>query len=388
MPPDDDLAFRRRAFDTAARTGVLGPDMPQQVLIADDHPLMRSALAPGGRPGLPRHRGARGRPLRPSCRPLLADAAPELVLLDLHMPGMSGFIGLMMLRSEHPEIPVIVVSAAEDAGTVQRSIDYGASGFVPKSAPLGQVAEAIRAVLDGEIWLPATAGGPDDADAAMAERAVNLTPQQLRVLLGMAEGKLNKQIAWDMAISEQTVKDHVTVILRKLGASQPHPGDPRRQPAGAEAAARRPSRRRPLPRRRRRGQFVQRPQRRQQQIGAGKVLLRVNRAGVTTVKSPAAFAARSPLRESSTATQLARAGARRAPAGRRPAPASSPAPRHPRRRRRRPPPPTPHAARTSASTLAGVVVVATATAMPRARASPINAATPGRSSMPPATRAA
>ena len=114
---------------------------------------------------------------------------------------------------------MIVVSAAEDAATVQRSIDYGASGFVPKSAPLGQVAEAIRAVLDGEVWLPATAAAPDDPDAAMAERAVNLTPQQLRVLLGMAEGKLNKQIAWDMAISEQTVKDHVTVILRKLGAS-------------------------------------------------------------------------------------------------------------------------------------------------------------------------
>ena len=82
------------------------------------------------------------------------------------MPGMSGFIGLMMLRSEHPEIPVIVVSAAEDAATIQRSIDYGASGFVPKSAPLGQVAEAIRAVLDGQVWVPATAAAADGPDAA------------------------------------------------------------------------------------------------------------------------------------------------------------------------------------------------------------------------------
>ena len=191
--------------------------MPRQVLIADDHPLMRSALAQAvtqAFPGIEVLEADRYDRLQA----LLADAAPELVLLDLHMPGMSGFIGLMMLRSERPEIPVIVVSA-EDPGTVQRSIDYGASGFVPKSAPLGQVAEAIRTVLDGEIWLPATASAPDDAAAAMADRAVNLTPQQLRVLLGMAEGKLNKQIAWDMAISEQTVKDHVTVILRKLGAS-------------------------------------------------------------------------------------------------------------------------------------------------------------------------
>jgi len=220
MSADDDhaLAFTRRGFDTAAETGVRGPDMPQQVLIADDHPLMRSALAHAltqAFAGVEIIEAARYDDLQAA----LAGAAPDLVLLDLHMPGMSGFIGLMMLRSEHPEIPVIIVSASEDAATVQRAIDYGASGFVPKSAPLGQVAEAIRAVLDGEIWLPATAGAADDAAAAMADRAVNLTPQQLRVLLGIAEGKLNKQIAWDMAISEQTVKDHVSVILRKLGAS-------------------------------------------------------------------------------------------------------------------------------------------------------------------------
>jgi DNA-binding NarL/FixJ family response regulator len=218
--PDDDraLAFPRRGFDTAGETGVRGPDMPQQVLIADDHPLMRSALAQAvtqAFPGVEVLEAARFDDLGAA----LETAAPELVLLDLHMPGMSGFIGLMMLRAEHPEIPVIVVSASEDAATVRRSLDYGASGFVPKSAPLGQVAEAIRAVLDGEVWLPSGATAGEDADAAIADRAVNLTPQQLRVLLGIAEGKLNKQIAWDMAISEQTVKDHVTVILRKLGAS-------------------------------------------------------------------------------------------------------------------------------------------------------------------------
>ena len=212
------LAFARHASDTARDTGLLGPDMPQQVLIADDHPLMRSALAQAvaqAFPGVEVLEAAGFDQLRAH----LETATPELVLLDLHMPGMSGFIGLMMLRSEHPEVPVIVVSAAEDPATIQRSIDYGASGFVPKSAPLGQVAEAIRAVLDGEVWQPAAATGPDDAAAALAQRAVNLTPQQLRVLLGMAEGKLNKQIAYDMAISEQTVKDHVTVILRKLGAT-------------------------------------------------------------------------------------------------------------------------------------------------------------------------
>jgi len=219
MPPDDRaLAIDRHDFDTARNTGVRGPDMPQQVLIADDHPLMRSALARAvtqAFPGVDVIEAARYDQLQAA----LETDTPELVLLDLHMPGMSGFIGLMMLRSEHPEIPVIVVSASEDPGTIQRSIDYGASGFVPKSAPLPQVAEAIRAVLDGQLWLPANAAASDEADAALAARAVNLTPQQLRVLLGIAEGKLNKQIAYEMAIAEQTVKDHVTVILRKLGAS-------------------------------------------------------------------------------------------------------------------------------------------------------------------------
>ncbi|TPE53721.1 response regulator transcription factor [Amaricoccus solimangrovi] len=192
--------------------------MPQRFLIADDHPLMRSALRQAvgqAFAGVEIAEAARYEQLR---RILEEEPEPDLVLLDLHMPGTSGFIGLMMLRSEHPAIPVIVVSAAEDPVTIRRSIDYGASGFVPKSAPIGQVAEAIRAVLDGQIWTPASEDAGEGADGGLAERVVNLTPQQLRVLAGMAEGKLNKQIAYEMTIAEQTVKDHVTVILRKLGA--------------------------------------------------------------------------------------------------------------------------------------------------------------------------
>jgi DNA-binding NarL/FixJ family response regulator len=213
-----ELANPHSAADTSATTGVRGPDMPQRVLIADDHPLMRAAL-----------KQAVGRSFEGCEVPeaatyeelgarLAEGPEPDLVLLDLHMPGMSGFIGLMMLRSAHPAIPVIVVSASEDPATVRRSIDYGASGFVPKSAPIGEVGDAIRAVLDGQVWMPGSAG-IDEEDAAMAERVVNLTPQQMRVFAGMAEGKLNKQIAWEMSISEQTVKDHVSVILRKLGAT-------------------------------------------------------------------------------------------------------------------------------------------------------------------------
>ncbi|PZQ49891.1 MAG: DNA-binding response regulator [Rhodovulum sulfidophilum] len=193
--------------------------MPQRILIADDHPLMRSALRQAvtqAFSGVEIIEAARYEQLRER---LAAGEEPDLVLLDLHMPGTSGFIGLMMLRSEHPAIPVIVVSAAEDPATIRRSIDYGASGFVPKSAPIGRVAEAILAVLEGQIWTPMAETAGESGDGGLAERVVNLTPQQLRVLAGMAEGKLNKQIAHEMTIAEQTVKDHVTVILRKLGAS-------------------------------------------------------------------------------------------------------------------------------------------------------------------------
>lgn len=214
----DTLAPASADPDTDARSSLIGTEMPRRILIADDHPLMRSALRQAvsqAFAGVEIGEAARFEQLRER---LAEEAEPDLVLLDLHMPGTSGFIGLMMLRSEYPAIPVLVVSAAEDAVTVRRSLDYGASGFVPKSAPIGRVAEAIRAVLDGQIWTPEAEGGADAPDGELADRIVNLTPQQLRVLAGMAEGKLNKQIAYDLTIAEQTVKDHVTVILRKLGA--------------------------------------------------------------------------------------------------------------------------------------------------------------------------
>lgn len=197
----------------------LGSEVPQQILIADDHPLMRSALRQAVEqafPGVTITEAARYDQIRAVLD--TAATSPTSCCSTCTCPACRASSALMM-RVRNARDPVLVVSAAEDAGTIQRSIDYGASGFVPKSAPLGQVAEAIRAVLDGEIWQPDAPAAPADDAAAMAGRAVNLTPQQLRVLLGMAEGKLNKQIAFEMSIAEQTVKDHVTVILRKLGAA-------------------------------------------------------------------------------------------------------------------------------------------------------------------------
>lgn len=187
------------------------------ILVADDHPLMRAALCQsvaGTMTGLTTVEASTFAEVEAA---LKRETSIDAILLDLHMPGMNGLIGLVLLRNEYPAIPVIVVSAMEDASTIQRAMEYGASGFVPKSAPITHIGDAIRAVLDGAIWLPGTAKSAPTGDADLASRVAGLTPQQLRVLAGIAEGKLNKQIAYEMGVVETTVKAHVTVILRRLG---------------------------------------------------------------------------------------------------------------------------------------------------------------------------
>jgi DNA-binding NarL/FixJ family response regulator len=191
------------------------------ILIADDHPLMRAALRQTVAQALPGALILEAGGFDQAMEAIASQGgAIDLILLDLHMPGMNGFIGLFLLRGEYPAIPVIIVSALEDPVTVQRALSYGASGFVPKSAPVDRIAEALRTVLDGGDWFPdfGDPAPPEDSDEPdFATRIGTLTPQQLRVLAGITAGKLNKQIAFEMAVSEATVKAHVTVILRKLG---------------------------------------------------------------------------------------------------------------------------------------------------------------------------
>ncbi|WP_372000973.1 response regulator transcription factor [Tistrella mobilis] len=191
--------------------------MSYRILIADDHPLMRAALCQAVADSLPGAETIQASEFSGVETVLARDDGIDCVLLDLHMPGMNGLIGLVLLRNEHPAIPVIVVSAMEDAATIRRAMQYGASGFVPKSAPVDRLGAAIRAVIEGQIWQPDTDEAETAEDIDVADRIAGLTPQQLRVLAGIAEGKLNKQIAYEMGVVETTVKAHVTVILRRLG---------------------------------------------------------------------------------------------------------------------------------------------------------------------------
>jgi DNA-binding NarL/FixJ family response regulator len=136
------------------------------------------------------------------------------------MPGARGFSGLMYLRAQYPSVPVVVVSANDDPAVIRRCMDFGASGFIPKTLGIEQMREAVKRVLGGGVWTPPDVdltGGGDSETAALMGRLATLTPQQVRVLMMLSEGMLNKQIAYELSVSEATVKAHVSAILQKLG---------------------------------------------------------------------------------------------------------------------------------------------------------------------------
>ncbi len=193
----------------------------REVLIADDHPLFRDALRRAVLRAVPDatlHEADSVASIQG-----LVDAHPDadLLLLDLHMPGARGFSTLVHIRGQHPGLPIIVVSAHEENLVMRRAIAHGASGYIPKSVSVDTIVGAVQSVLDGDVWLPDTAGTVEAAlppgEAAIAARIAELTPQQFRVLSMIAEGLLNKQIAYELNVSEATVKAHMTAIMRKLG---------------------------------------------------------------------------------------------------------------------------------------------------------------------------
>jgi DNA-binding NarL/FixJ family response regulator len=192
------------------------------LLIADDHPLFREALRGVVARVLPGARLCEADSVEALHALVEAEPDADLLLLDLNMPGAQGFSALVHLRALHPQLPVVVVSAREEPAVMRRALDHGAVGFIPKSADAATLGAALAAVLDGDRWAPpaalsAPAAAPDEHDAA--QRLRDLTPQQFRVLQMLGAGLLNKQIAYDLGVSEATVKAHVTAVLRKLGAN-------------------------------------------------------------------------------------------------------------------------------------------------------------------------
>ena len=190
------------------------------ILIADDHPLFRGALRQALTSALPGTSLSEAGSFDEVTAMLSSGADVDLILLDLTMPGVQGFSGLLFLRADHPHVPLMVVSANDDPGVVKRCIEFGALGFMPKTLDAAQMAEAVQSVLGGNVWVPAGidfATGQDSETADTIKRLMTLTPQQVRVLMMLSEGLLNKQIAYELTVSEATVKAHVSAILQKLG---------------------------------------------------------------------------------------------------------------------------------------------------------------------------
>lgn len=186
------------------------------LLVADDHPLFRAAVVHVLHERLPQYRMLEAASAATLGAALQEHPDIELVLLDLTMPGVRGFSALLHVRGEYPEIPVVIISSNDHPRVIRRAQQFGAAGFIPKSSPAEDIGAAIVAVLDGGSWFPPMAAERSEADAALAARLAQLTPQQFRVLLCMADGLLNKQIAHELGLAENTVKVHVTAILKKL----------------------------------------------------------------------------------------------------------------------------------------------------------------------------
>ncbi|HXX08391.1 MAG TPA: response regulator transcription factor [Pseudolabrys sp.] len=191
-----------------------------RLVIADDHPLFRGALREAVEGLLQRAEISEAGTFDELVNLLERGGDVDLVLLDLTMPGVRGFSGLMYMRAQYPGVPVIVVSANDDPAAIRRCVEFGASGFIPKTLGVDAMRTAISRILGGGVWTPPDvdlAASSDTEAAELMTRMATLTPQQVRVLMMLSEGLLNKQIAYQLDVSEATVKAHVSAILQKLG---------------------------------------------------------------------------------------------------------------------------------------------------------------------------
>jgi DNA-binding NarL/FixJ family response regulator len=190
--------------------------MSLTLLIADDHPMFRGAMLHALADLLREGRAIEAASHSAMEAALVADPGVDLILLDLTMPGALGFSSLLWLRGEYPDIPVLVISSNDHPRNVRRAQQFGAAGFVSKSAAADVLRDAVAEVMNGGTAFISARAERRDEDSALAARLARLTPQQFRVLMLIAEGLLNKQIAAELGLAENTVKIHVTAVLSKL----------------------------------------------------------------------------------------------------------------------------------------------------------------------------
>ncbi|NMM41028.1 response regulator transcription factor [Pseudoalteromonas arctica] len=192
-----------------------------QFLIADDHPLFREALKGALMAKFDGLEVFESENFETTLQVLSEQEDLDILLLDLHMPGSGDLYGLIRIREDYPSLPIAVVSGSEDINIVSKVMSYGAMGFIPKSSSSDDIGGAINQILDGDVWLPPElkdkVASITNEDKEIAAQVASLTPQQYKVLQYLHEGLLNKQIAYELHISEATIKAHITAIFRKLG---------------------------------------------------------------------------------------------------------------------------------------------------------------------------
>jgi DNA-binding NarL/FixJ family response regulator len=213
---DHRLSASAATFDQSRRER----HIKYEILIVDDHPLYRDALRRAVAAAFPESETFEAESVAGLFDALEHHPRADLLLLDLNLPGAYGFSALAHLRGSRPELPVIVVSAMDEPHIVRQALAFGAQGFVSKCADSASIGRDVLAVLRGEMVSPYTFGSEPAVDVAaldVAQRMAQLTPQQFRVFGMLCSGMLNKQIAYDMQITEPTVKAHMSAILRKLG---------------------------------------------------------------------------------------------------------------------------------------------------------------------------
>ncbi len=188
-------------------------------IVADDHPLFRNAICQVLKTIEETPDIVEAQDMASLQTKLTDHPDADLVLLDLHMPGAHGFSALAYVKGQSPELPVLVVSANEKPEIMQRAVEFGSKGFLPKSSGIEDIQTAIKSALQGEVWLPDSAGEQTPAskdECKLMKGIASLTPQQYLVLTMLAEGLLNKQIAYELDVTEATIKAHMTAIFRKL----------------------------------------------------------------------------------------------------------------------------------------------------------------------------
>ncbi len=193
-------------------------DVQHTILIADDHPLFRSALFQSIDKAIEGTYLLEADSLDSSFEQLEKEPDIDLLLLDLTMPGTKGMSGLIQLRTQYPELPIVVISASDEESVIEQVKANGAIGFIPKSSDMRALIDALNSVLNGNTYFPITTKRRDKQDPtfSLLQRIESLTPQQRKVLNMLSAGLLNKQIAYELAVSEATIKAHMTAIFRKL----------------------------------------------------------------------------------------------------------------------------------------------------------------------------